>query len=159
MSIQECYSLYRKPVKKFTYEQRQLFGEQQEGLIQPLLESFFQTKLYKTTDKYATFDFYDAKQILWTEVKSLQHTKNKYKETMIGYNKVYSGQLKIKTGRRVFLIFNFADKVSYYDLRDGIRSSWVRQFKGVDYVYIPVSSLQDIIESSSIFLPELQTTK
>ena len=157
MSIQECYSLYRKPVKKFNYNERVNFGEEQEGLVQPLLETFFQTKLYKTVDKFATFDFYDSKQILWVEVKSLQHTKNKYKETMIGYNKVYSGQCKIKTGRRVFLVFNFSDKVCYYDLRDGIRTSWVRQFKGIDYVYIPVSSLQDVTESSSIFLPELQT--
>ena len=157
MSIQECYSLYRKPVKKFNYNQRVNFGEEQESLIQPLLESFFQTKLYKTFDKYATFDFHDGDQVLWIEVKSLQHTKHKYNETMVGYNKVYSGQLKIKTGRRVFLVFNFADKVCYYDLRDGIRSSWVRQFKGIDYVYIPVKSLLDIEECSSIFLPELQT--
>ena len=157
MSIQECYSLYRKPPKKFNQKQREKFGDEQEGLVQPLLESFFQTRLYKTLTKYATFDFHDPEQILWIELKSLQHTKHKYKNTMIGYNKVYSGQCKIKTGRRVFLVFNFADKVCYYDLRDGIRTSWVRQFKGVDYVYIPVSSLQDMIESSSIFLPELQT--
>lgn len=157
MSIHECYSLYRKPVKKFNYEQRVRFGEEQEGFIQPLLESFFQTKLYKTFDKYDTFDFHDPQQVLWIEVKSLQHTKYKYKQTMIGYNKVYSGQMKVKTGRRVFLVFNFADKVCYYDLRDGVRSSWVKQFKGVDYVYIPIQNLQDIEESSSIFLPELQT--
>ena len=157
MSIHECYSLYRKPVKKFNYEQRVKFGEEQEGFIQPLLESFFQTKLYKTFDKYDTFDFHDPQKVLWIEVKSLQHTKYKYKQTMIGYNKVYSGQMKVKTGRRVFLVFNFADKVCYYDLRDGIRSSWVKQFKGVDYVYIPIQNLQDIEESSSIFLPELQT--
>lgn len=157
MSIHECYSLYRKPVKKFNYEQRVRFGEEQEGFIQPLLESFFQTKLYKTFDKYATFDFHDTQQVVWIEVKSLQHTQYKYKQTMIGYNKVYAGQMKVKTGRRVFLVFNFADKVCYYDLRDGIRSSWVKQFKGVDYVYIPIQNLQDIEESSSIFLPELQT--
>ena len=157
MSIHECYSLYRKPVKKFNYEQRVRFGEEQEGFIQPLLESFFQTKLYKTFDKYDTFDFHNSDQVLWIEVKSLQHTKYKYRQTMIGYNKVYAGQMKVKTGRRVFLVFNFADKVCYYDLRDGIRSSWVKQFKGVDYVYIPIQNLQDIEESSSIFLPELQT--
>ena len=155
MSIHDCYSLYRKPTQ-FNQKQREAFGNEQEGLIQPLLESFFQTKLYKTFDKYATFDFHDPNQVLWIEVKSLQHTKYKYKQTMIGYNKVYSGQCKIKTGRRVFLVFNFADKVCYYDLRDGVRSSWVKQFKGVDYVYIPIQNLQDIEESSSIFLPELQ---
>lgn len=155
MSIHECYSLYRKPTQ-LNQKQREKFGEEQEGLIQPLLESFFQTKLYKTFDKYDIFDFHDPHQVVWIEVKSLQHTKYKYRQTMIGYNKVYSGQMKIKTGRRVFLVFNFSDKVCYYDLRDGIRSSWVKKFKGVDYVYIPIQNLQDIEESSSIFLPELQ---
>ena len=155
MSIHSTFHLNRASLSKFTYSQRQEFGEQQEGLMKPLLESFFQTRLYKTTDKYAEFDFHDPQKVLYIEVKSLQHTKYKYKHTMIGYNKIKNGQLKMRRGLRVFLVFNFSDKVCYYDLRKGIRSSWAKDFKGTDYIYIPISCLEDITETSSIFIPEL----
>ena len=150
------YNLNRaSPPTTFTYSQRHEFGEQQEGLMKPLLESFFQTRLYKTTDKYAEFDFHDPNQVLYIEVKSLQHTKYKYKNTMVGYNKIKNGQLKMRRGLRVFLVFNFADKVCYYDLRKGIRSSWRKDYNGFNYCYIPVQHLEDITETSSIFIPEL----
>jgi hypothetical protein len=75
---------------------------------------------------------------------------------MIGMNKIKTSMSMVKRGVNVFLIFNFVDKICYYHVNNGIKMSWVKEFKGKEYLYIPIDYLNDIEESSTIFLPEIK---
>tara|TARA_S200002703_G_scaffold112710_1_gene98229 strand:- start:9447 stop:9755 length:309 start_codon:yes stop_codon:yes gene_type:complete len=99
---------------------------------------------------------HDGKKELIIEIKSLLHTKRKYPNSMIGYNKVREAMSMVKRGINVFLIFNFSDRVCYYHVNKGIKISWVKKFKDKDYLYIPIDYLNDIENSSTIFLPEIK---
>ena len=86
----------------------------------------------------------------------LFRSKRKYRDTMVGYNKVREAMSMVKRGVNVFLIFNFSDKICYYHVNKGIKLSWVKKFKDKDYLYIPIDYLNDIEESSTIFLPPIK---
>jgi len=152
MSNKNVYNLHTKVKQEQNLQTLYEFGIEQEQLIKPLLESFFDRKLFQFFDRYSTFDLHDSKGRLLIEVKSVLHTKRKYPNTMIGYNKISEGMKLVKRGINVFLIFNYADKVCYYHLNKGIKLSWVKKFKEKDYLYIPINYLDDIENSSTIFL-------
>jgi len=159
MSNREVYRLHTQVTKQQSLQSLYEFGIEQEEKLKPLLESFFDRKLYLYYERYATFDMHDGKKELIVEIKSLLHTKRKYRDTMIGYNKVREAMSMVKRGINVFLIFNFTDRVCYYHVNKGIKLSWVKKFKDKDYLYIPIDYLNDIEESSTIFLPELPEIK
>ena len=157
MSNREIYRLHTQVTKQQSIASLYEFGIEQEEKLKPLLESFFDRKLYLYYERYATFDMHDGKKELIIEIKSLLHTKRKYRDSMIGYNKVREAMSFVKRGVNVFLIFNFVDKVCYYHLNNaGIKMSWVKDFKGKSYLYIPIEYLNDIENSSTIFLPEIK---
>ena len=152
MSNKNVYNLHTRVKQQQSLQTLYEFGIEQEQLIKPLLEKFFDRKLFQFFDRYSTFDLHDSKGRLIIEVKSVLHTKRKYPNTMIGYNKIREGMKMVKKGINVFLIFNYADKVCYYHLNKGIKLSWVKKFKDKDYLYIPIDYLDDIENSSTIFL-------
>ena len=153
MSNKSVYNLHTKVKQEQNLQTLHEFGIEQEQLIKPLLEKFFDRKLFQFFDRYSTFDLHDSKGRLLIEVKSVLHTKRKYPNTMIGMNKIKASQPLIKRGINIFLIFNFADKICYYHLnKKGINLSWIKKFKEKDYLYIPIEYLDDIENSSTIFL-------
>ena len=156
MSNREVYRLHTQVTKQQSLQSLYEFGIEQEEKLKPLLESFFDRKLYLYYERYSTFDMHDAKKHLIVEIKSLLHTKRKYRDTMIGYNKIRESMSMVKRGINVFLIFNFVDKVCYYHVNAGIKMSWVKDFKGKSYLYIPIDYLNDIENSSTIFLPPIK---
>jgi hypothetical protein len=156
MSNKEIYKLHTQVIKQQSIGSLYEFGIEQEEKLKPLLESFFDRKLYLYYERFSTFDMHDGKKELIIEIKSLLHTKRKYRDSMIGYNKVREAMTFVKRGVNVFLIFNFTDRVCYYHVNKGIRLSWVKDFKGKDYLYIPIDYLDDIEETSTIFLPEIK---
>jgi hypothetical protein len=156
MSNREVYKLHSQVAHKQSIASLYEFGIEQEEKLKPLLESFFDRKLYLYYERYATFDMHDGKKELIIEIKSLLHTKRKYRDSMIGYNKVREAMSMVKRGINVFLIFNFSDRVCYYHVNKGIKLSWVKDFKGKSYLYIPIDYLNDIEESSTIFLPPIK---
>ena len=156
MSNREVYRLHTEVTKQQSLQSLYEFGVEQEELLKPLLEKFFDRKLYLYYERYSTFDMHDGKKELIIEIKSLLHTKRKYPNSMIGYNKVREAMSMVKRNINVFLVFNFADRVCYYHVNKGIKMSWVKKFKGKDYLYIPIDYLNDIENSSTIFLPPIK---
>jgi hypothetical protein len=153
----EVYKLHTEVTKQQSLHSLYEFGIEQEEKLKPLLESFFDRKLYLYYDRFSIFDMHDANKHLIIEIKSLLHTKRKYPNTMIGMNKIKTSLSMVKRGINVFLIFNFSDKVCYYHLNNaGIKMSWVKDFKGKSYLYIPIDYLNDIENSSTIFLPPIK---
>lgn len=156
MSNREVYRLHTQVTKQQSLQSLYEFGIEQEEKLKPLLESFFDRKLYLYYERYSTFDMHDGKKELIIEIKSLLHTKRKYPNSMIGMNKIKESMSMVKKGINVFLVFNFADRVCYYHVNKGIKLSWVKEFKGKSYLYIPIDYLNDIEESSTIFLPPIK---
>jgi hypothetical protein len=124
MSNREVYRLHTQVTKQQSLQSLYEFGIEQEEKLKPLLEKFFDRKLYLYYERYSTFDMHDGKKELIIEIKSLLHTKRKYRDSMIGYNKVREAMSMVKRGINVFLIFNFVDRISYYHLNKGIKLSW-----------------------------------
>ena len=151
MSNKEVYKLHTQATKQHSIGSLYEFGIEQEEKLKPLLESFFDRKLYLYYERYSTFDMHDAKKHLIIEIKSLLHTKRKYRDSMIGYNKVREAMSMVKRGINVFLIFNFSDRVCYYHLNAGIKMSWIKDFKGKSYLYIPIDYLSDVLASDLLF--------
>tara|TARA_R110000803_G_scaffold7951_3_gene25551 strand:- start:38 stop:463 length:426 start_codon:yes stop_codon:yes gene_type:complete len=133
-----------------------IFGEEQEHIIRPILESYFDRKLY-LTDKYSIFDFHCGKKYIYLELKSMRHTANKFNSTMIGYNKVLEALRKKKQGCRCFFVFNFLDSIKYIEVTEKIldTTDWVKNFNNKKYLYIPVKYLENLNEGDSIFIPDL----
>lgn len=156
MSNREVYRLHTQVTKQQSLQSLYEFGIEQEEKLKPLLESFFDRKLYLYYERYSTFDMHDGKKELIIEIKSLLHTKRKYPNSMIGMNKIKESMSMVKRNINVFLVFNFADRVCYYHVNKGIKMSWVKEFKGKSYLYIPIDYLNDIEESSTIFLPPIK---
>lgn len=156
MSNREVYRLHTQVTKQQSLQSLYEFGIEQEEKLKPLLESFFDRKLYLYYERYSTFDMHDGKKELIIEIKSLLHTKRKYPNSMIGMNKIKESMSMVKRGINVFLVFNFADRVCYYHVNKGIKLSWVKEFKGKSYLYIPIDYLNDIENSSTIFLPPIK---
>ena len=59
-------------------------GADGENEVLPMLEAFFNEKLYKNTDKYALFDFENATKLI--ELKTRNNNKNKYTFLCVGQN-------------------------------------------------------------------------
>ena len=130
MSNREIYRLQTEVTKQQSLQSLYEFGIEQEEKLKPLLESFFDRKLYLYYERYSTFDLHDANKHLIIEIKSLLHAKRKYRDSMVGMNKVREAMLMVKRGINVFLIFNFTDRICYYHVNKGIKMSWIKEFKG-----------------------------
>jgi hypothetical protein len=126
------------------------FGDKQEKNLINTIQQEFKTVLSKTKN-FNTFDYENRKEKILIELKSRRINKNKYTDTLIGYNKVKSGLDKIKEGYRIIFIFSFIDNLCYYELSKEINISWIRKGGRTDrgkdeikeYYYIPINKLID----------------
>lgn len=103
------------------------FGYNKEKYVLPYFNKFFNCNASMSKHKYATFDYIDTQNKIYGELKSRRVKKYKYKDIMIGYNKIRSGLKLINKGFKVYLLWSFVDKLCYYELnKDGFDKSWIK---------------------------------
>jgi hypothetical protein len=128
-------------------------GENGENSVCPILEEYFNVKLFKTATN-AIFDFYTTDGVYF-EVKTRNNEYNKYPSTMVGYNKI---EFANKLDKSVYFVFNFTDGVYYYkyditklkelEIKQGGRRDRGRyEYKA--YCYIKIELLTKIGESKA----------
>jgi len=91
------------------------FGKNEEKKLLILLKEKFKN-IKHTIEKYNDWDFEDDDTKIKIEVKSRTITSNQYKSAVLGSNKIYKGKKLLKEGYRIFYIFNYTDKIFYYEL-------------------------------------------
>jgi hypothetical protein len=125
------------------------FGDEKENNLLPKLNNYFNFKLKKTKPFYE-FDYIDKNKKVLIELKARRNTKNKYPDTMIGYNKILKGLDKIKHGYKIYFVFAFTNCVSYYELtKDNVKNLDIRDGGRVDrdkdeikkYAFIKIEQL------------------
>lgn len=123
------------------------FGIDKENEYYELLKNKFDKSLEKNTYKYALFDYIGDKCFI--ELKARRNEHNKYKDTMIGCNKLLFAR---NCAKEVFFVFSFDDGLFYYKFNNEdydtgvIRSAYGgRNDRGVDekkpYCYVPIKLL------------------
>lgn len=106
------------------------YGEEQEDIIKPQLESFFNKSLIKNKNKYGTIDFYNVEKDIYIELKSRRINHNQYKTLIIGHNKIkYLGNLNIENK---YLVWNCKDGLYYLKYTDNLLKLKPRLFKRND---------------------------
>lgn len=126
------------------------FGAASENDMIPILNEIYNCN-FKKTKGYCTFDFIDTEKKIIVELKTRRCEKNKYPDTMIGYNKILKCRSMTDQGYKCYFAFRFTDTVGYYDLDSGINEKWIRDGGRWDrgkaekstYVYIPVNKLEE----------------
>ena len=78
-------------------------GANGENKTQAIIEKFLSIKLTKSTDKYATFDYYNDNTFIELKTRRVKH--NTYSTLMFGYNKFKKGLEHIKEGKDVYFFF------------------------------------------------------
>jgi len=91
------------------------YGVKKELEILDILKTKF-PKIEHTIEKYSDWDFYDNENKYKIELKSRKINSNKYNSTIIGSNKIYKGKKLLNEGYRIFYIFNYIDKILYFEL-------------------------------------------
>jgi hypothetical protein len=123
------------------------FGLDLEFEHYELVKNKFDKSLEKNTYKYALFDYIGDKCFI--ELKSRRNASTKYKDTMIGCNKLLFAR---NCAKEVYFVFAFTDGLFYYkfskeDYDTGIiRSAYGgRDDRGKDeqkpYCYVPIKLL------------------
>ena len=123
------------------------FGSDKEDEYYELLKNKFDKTLEKNSYKYALFDYIGDKCFI--ELKARRNEHNKYKDTMIGCNKLLFAR---NCAKEVFFVFSFDDGLFYYKFNNEdydtgvIRSAYGgRDNRGIDerkpYCYVPVKLL------------------
>ena len=84
-------------------------GSNGEIEVLPILETFFNEKLYKNTDRYALFDFENDTKLI--ELKTRNNKKDQYPTTIIGKNKIDFG---CHSEKDIYFVFKFTDGLFYY---------------------------------------------
>jgi hypothetical protein len=87
-----------------------VFGLLEEMKTKTILEERFNLKLFKTEDKYALYDFYDANRLYKFELKNYRYSYHKYKYQIIGVNKGISNN-------SIFIFRHECDNEQIYYIR------------------------------------------
>ena len=125
--------------KKENYD----YGVIEEKKQIEIIEKHFNIKLnHKIDDRYCLYDYKSICKNIYLEIKSRRNTKLKYPDTMIGFNKIRFFKKKLEKNKKVILIFNFTDKICYYELKE-INKDYIKFFRGVKYYYINTKELID----------------
>lgn len=120
-------------------------GNKNELLLKPIIEEFFNVKLFKT-DAYHPFDFRDENKIFY-EVKSRNVKHDKYPTTMVGQNKIEAANL---SDRDVYFVFGFTDGNYYFKYNRNVNSGLSVSIGGRNdrgreeykpYCWIPIEKL------------------
>lgn len=91
------------------------FGKNEEKKLLILLKEKFKN-IKHTIEKYNNWDFEDEDNKIKIEVKSRTIKSDHYNSAVLGSNKIYNGKKLLKEGYRIFYIFNYTDKIFYYEL-------------------------------------------
>jgi hypothetical protein len=139
-------------------------GNESEKEMKPLIENHFGILLHMTQPHYEFDYFNDTKKIL-IELKTRNCKKNKYYDTMIGYNKIVKANEMIKLGYNIYFVFKFTDQNCIFQLHSN-SNLIVKNGGRVDrgsreikkYAYIPTNKLKilndttyDIIFNDCVF--------
>lgn len=123
------------------------YGLKEEENIKSVLETFFNVKLKKSKDKYASYDF-KSKGVRY-ELKSRTFKSDLYKTSFLNKTKV-DYYKKIREKKKFIVIFNFTDKIKYIEFNDDllnlpIKKIPVKRGEIVQNIEIPNSLLLDLI--------------
>lgn len=140
-------------VKKEKIEQGYEIAKIWEISLKQTFEHFFNTKLCQT-DRFNLFDYISTEKDIYIELKTRTCSHLKYKDTMIGMNKINRATDLIKKGKKIYFIFKFTDGVYYWEYKDTYDNEWVRgggrsdrgvsEWKTNGYLYIPNNLLLKI---------------
>ncbi len=127
------------------------FGERCEKNAEKHIAKFFNIELIKQKDEFSLYDYTDKNNKYIIEIKGRRCHKNRYKDTLIGYNKIKYFNYCLKKNKKVILIFSFRDDIYYYEFkkihRDYIRRGG-RGDRGLNeykkYYFIPTDDLLKI---------------
>lgn len=86
------------------------FGISNEEKIISIIKEKFDKNLEKIKNNLFVFDFSSDK--CYVELKTRRNIKDKYPDTMIGYNKIVYA---MQTDRPVYFCFQFEDGLYYYE--------------------------------------------
>jgi hypothetical protein len=120
-------------------------GHKNELLMKPIIEEFFNVKLFQT-DAYHPFDFRDENKIFY-EVKTRNVKHDKYPTTMVGQNKIEAANL---SDRDVYFVFGFTDGNYYFKYNRNVDSGLSVSIGGRNdrgreeykpYCWIPIEKL------------------
>ncbi len=123
-------------------------GRKIEDNIKPTLNEVFECNFERSNDIFDIFDFSDQNKKILCEVKGRNIKSDRYKETIVSYNKVQEAYRKIDEGWRVFFIFVFTDKSMFVELKDDLL--WQVKLTGtygIQHSLIPVSSLLPLVQA------------
>jgi hypothetical protein len=133
-------------------------GRKIEDNIKPTLDEVFNCSFERSNDIFDIFDFTDKEKRILCEVKGRNIKSDKFKETIVSYNKVQEAYRKIDEGWRVFFIFVFTDKSMFVELKDDLL--WQVKLTGtygIQHSLIPVSSLLPLVQQDEDCLEELES--
>lgn len=124
------------------------YGNKNELIIKSIIEKYFNINDLKKTCSNHIFDFIGNN--IYFEIKSRRCTKDKYFDTMVGYNKIV--WLKENNIKDAYFIFMFEDGNYYYkyiedDIYCNVRNGgrWDRgKIEEKLYYFIPTSKLLKI---------------
>ena len=122
-------------------------GRQIEDKIKPTLDEVFNCNFERSNNIFDIFDFCDENKKILCEVKGRNIKSDKYKETIVSYNKVQEAYRKVDEGWKVYFIFVFTDKSMYVELKEDLL--WEVKLTGtygISHSLIPVSSLLPLVE-------------
>ena len=125
-------------------------SDKNELSVQPILETFFKTKL-NLTDKFDIVDYIGDK--IQIELKCRNNKKDTYPTTMIGQKKINH---LLQTSDTGYVVFKFTDGLYYYQIthdnmkfckqchQGGRNDRKKNEYKKNAYCYIPVNLLEKI---------------
>ena len=127
-----------------SFKQDYFFGLKKEDELLPIIRTFFNRDIQKSTNKFERFDFIDEKYKY--ELKSRNNNYDKYPTTLIPADKVC---------KRIIFLFNFTDGLYYIKYRKSKfntfeRKMFVRNKRNdfndlqKEYYYIPIDKLKKI---------------
>lgn len=127
-----------------SFKQDYCFGLKKEDELLPIIRTFFDRDIQKSTNKFERFDYSDDKYKY--ELKSRQNEYTKYPTTLIPADKIC---------KRIIFLFNFTDGLYYIKYRKSKfntfeKKMFVRNQRSdfndlqKEYIYIPVDKLKKI---------------
>ena len=146
---------------KVLKEQDEQFGFDSESIVKPIIESYLGIKLIDT-DRWDEFDFIDEEKTIYVELKTRRFEKDKYTDTMVGYNKVQLADELIKKDPdvKILFCFKFTDGIYMFDYKpDLVKKHWIRNgvcfsrcIKEVKkHMFIPINLLTRIDTPTETF--------
>jgi hypothetical protein len=127
-----------------SFKQDYSYGLKKEDQLLPVIKSYFNRDIQKSTNKFEKFDFFDEKYKY--ELKSRNNSYDKYPTTLICADKVC---------KRIIFLFNFTDGLYYIKYRKSKfnmfeKKMFVRNKRDdfndleKEYIYIPIEYLKKI---------------